>query len=171
MGVGPVAAALGASRWLERLQPQALLLAGTAGVYPGAGLALGSVAQVAGAMQLDAACELGLARYPLFGQGERVLALPWPGGLPLAQVGCLWGLTLDADLALSLSQGHQIQLENMEAFALGKAAQAFGLPWSAVLGVSNEVGPGGHEQWKRFREQAQNAVLQACLPQILGLVE
>lgn len=166
VGIGPVAAAVGACRWLTRFQPRQVLLLGTAGVYPGCGLALGQAVQVAEAMQLDGACELGLARYPLLGAEEAVQAQAWPGEIPPVRVGCLIGLTLDADLAQRIGHRRQLQLENMEAYAVGKAAQAFGASWSAVLGISNQVGPQGHEQWKQHRHQAQEAAFAAAFPQI-----
>lgn len=59
-------------------------------------------------------------------------------------------------LALSPSEDF---VENLELYAVARAAARFGLKWRAQIGVSNETGPLAHEQWKSHHIQA------SCLAQ------
>jgi hypothetical protein len=43
---------------------------------------------------------------------------------------------------------------------VARAAAAAGLPFAAVLGVANRVGPQGHEEWQRHHRAASRAACQ-----------
>lgn len=65
------------------------------------------------------------------------------------------GITLDTELARVL--GDSADLENLEIFGVAQVAHAFGIPWAACLGVSNQVGPLAHEEWKQHHASASLA--------------
>ncbi|HSZ80968.1 MAG TPA: hypothetical protein VLA14_01740, partial [Polyangia bacterium] len=48
-------------------------------------------------------------------------------------------------------------LENLEAFAVARAAAAARVPFAAVLGVSNVVGPRAHAEWRANHLAASRA--------------
>jgi nucleoside phosphorylase len=50
-------------------------------------------------------------------------------------------------------------VENLEAFAVARAAAAAKIPFAAALGISNRVGPNSHPEW---RVHAGAAALAAC---------
>jgi len=54
-------------------------------------------------------------------------------------------------------------VENLEAFAVARAAAAAGLPFAAILGISNNVGPSAHAAWKRNATGAAAAACHAAL--------
>jgi purine-nucleoside phosphorylase len=48
-------------------------------------------------------------------------------------------------------------LENLEVFSVARAAHAAGLPFAAVLGISNVVGPNAHAEWRANHLAASRA--------------
>lgn len=48
-----------------------------------------------------------------------------------------------------LPHGDGIDFENMEAFALASVADRFGIPFTAIFALTNEVGPDGSDEWKK----------------------
>lgn len=65
------------------------------------------------------------------------------------------GITTDERLAQQLAQWGG--LENLELYGVAEAAQAAGVAWGAVLGVSNRVGAQSHSEWKQHHEMASQA--------------
>jgi hypothetical protein len=67
-----------------------------------------------------------------------------------------FGITRDASDDLQMCE-HLIErfrlsdsvtfVENLELYAVARAANRFGLSWQAELGISNETGPCAHQQW------------------------
>ena len=54
-------------------------------------------------------------------------------------------------------------VEHLEAHAFLRAAELAGVPAACVLGVSNEVGPRAHEEWKRHGAEASAAAVAVLL--------
>jgi nucleoside phosphorylase len=54
-------------------------------------------------------------------------------------------------------------VENLEAFAVARAAATAGIPFIAILGISNTVGPMAHAEWKRNAARAAAAACGAAL--------
>ncbi len=165
LGVGLVAAAASAARLLATDRPDAVVLIGTAGRL-GDGPRVGTVI-VAGEVALgSAAAALGLGYVPRRpgpiaadpGLVERI-------GLPTARV--LTNLAITTDPALAERFAAEGQVEHMEAYAVAYACADAGVPFAAVLGITNEVGPGAHAEWLRHRLSVQAAV-QAVAARIVG---
>ena len=126
VGVGLVEAGIGTSHLLARQKPDALLLVGTAGVYPGhwRSLPLGAAA-VARQMLLLPDLASGRSCTPaLMSVRERcvprlVQALVRATRLPVADVACPLAITADARAAALAAARSGSALENLEAFAVG----------------------------------------------------
>ncbi len=173
-GIGPVAAAATAAAVLAERRPSAVVLIGTCGAYR-SGPPIGTVV-VADRVGLSfGVAAMGLGYVP---------ASPprWPNSAPPAPIACATDLvagvvgprlsvltcgavTTDPVLADRLSDGWAC--EHLEAFGVAFACQAAGVPFAAVLGVANVVGPDAHVEWLTHRETAQAATRAAIRP-LLG---
>ncbi|MEQ1570081.1 MAG: hypothetical protein ABMA64_30890, partial [Myxococcota bacterium] len=76
--------------------------------------------------------------------------------LPRASVLTLAAITTDPALVNTL--GSTWQVEHMEAYAVAAACREYGVPFTAVLGITNDVGPDAHRQWLAHRDEVQAAV-------------
>ncbi|MDB4980250.1 MAG: purine-nucleoside phosphorylase, partial [Myxococcales bacterium] len=140
------------------------LFVGTAGVYPGpsAVLEIGTAA-VAGELRLVSTATLRGDAYhpaPLVATAETTPALRAQlrraADTPLATVACPLAITQTAALARRIA-ATGAALENLEAFAVARAAAAAGIPFAAVLGITNQVGPRAHAQWRANHLAASRA--------------
>ena len=149
VGVGLVAAATGTARLLATDRPEAVVLVGTAGAYAG-GPQVGTVVVVSEVLLGSAAAVLGLGYVPR-APGPIELDTRWLGrpDLPRARVLTNLAITTDVDLASRL--GALAEVEHMEAYAVAYACADAGVPFAAVLGITNTVGPGAHAEWLRHR--------------------
>jgi nucleoside phosphorylase len=170
VGVGPVDAAIGAARAIARWRPTRVIFVGTAGAYPGPRTTpgIGTVA-VAGEMRAVSTASLRGEAYVAGPQSTRARAstglvaqlaarMPAPPRRP-SSVACPVAITQSAALARRIARDTGAALENLEAFAVARAAGAAGVEFAAVLGVSNRVGPSGHAEWRAHHAAAS---LAAC---------
>jgi purine-nucleoside phosphorylase len=169
VGVGTVDAAIGAAHAIARHKPRRVIFVGTAGVYPGAAaraLPIGSAA-VAGELRLVSTATLrgdAYAPAPLVSAVEpsatvrAALARAATGddSAPVDVVACPLAITRTAALARRIA-ATGVALENLEAFAVARAATAARVPFGAVLGVSNVVGPKAHAEWRANHLRASRA--------------
>ncbi len=171
VGVGLVESGIAAARLIDRHQPSAVLLLGTAGVYPGqsAGLVLDSAA-IAGRIRLLPRISSGEHAYlPAIVPTEAkstpalVRGLRNAAGLPCVDVACPLGITATAAAAKVAAKLSGCALENLEAFAVARAAVVAKIPFAAILGIANHVGPGGHHEWQRHAKSAAQRACQAVL--------
>jgi purine-nucleoside phosphorylase len=159
LGVGVVPAGIAAARLLARERPDAMVLVGTAGAYPG-GPAIGTVVAAARIGLGSAAGALGLGYVPLApppldtDAGLRVRL-----ALPEVTVASLVAISTDPGLAARL--GADWQVEHMEAYGVASACAAEGVAFVAVLGITNRVGPGAHAEWRANRDACQAAAVAA----------
>jgi nucleoside phosphorylase len=167
VGVGPVEAALGTARLLGDLRPTALILIGTAGVYRSQSrrLAIGDAVIARRIAFGSVGTARGLAYFPapmpLTAPSDARLRarLAAATGSRLADVACPPAITRTAAAAAALAGATGAGVENLEAFAVGRAAADRGVPFAAVLGIANQVGPRAHAEWKL---NAAAAAAQAC---------
>ena len=156
VGVGAVRAGVGAARALAQTQPRAVVLIGSAGAYRG-GPPVGAVVQAARVGLADAAAAVGLGYTPL--PPAPLWADPalrrWLA-LPEVDVLTTGAITTDPPTADRLGAGWQ--LEHLEAWAVAFAASEAGVPFAAVFGVANEVGPDAHAQWRAHHDAVEAAV-------------
>jgi nucleoside phosphorylase len=160
-GVGLVEAGIGAARAIAEVKPRAVIFVGTAGVYPPSSLPAGA-AVVARRVSLASSAVLrGEAYLPsvLPASAESDAGLRRALALPVVDVVCPLAITRSRPAARRLANSGAV--ENLEAFAVARAASP--LPFAAVLGVSNVVGPRAHVEWRRHAARASAAACQAVL--------
>lgn len=160
LGIGSVEAAMTASGILARGSWEALWFVGTAGILPGARFEVGQAVETGLVMASHA-------------PGERLpgpLAESLKAGMAPAEGGVhVWssqGVSETRDLA-EFAASHAAHIENMELWGVARAAQRAAVPWGAVLGLSNEVGPVAQAQWLEHRHRAAAAACQR-MAEILG---
>jgi futalosine hydrolase len=169
-GVGLVEAAIGATAAIAEAKPEAVIFVGTAGLYPNRRPDL-ALAGVAAARRLVLAADgvtTGDAYLPpaLPAAQETTLALrriAAATGLLMADVACPLAITSRPAPVGRRGRAPAYDLENLEAFAVARAAAAAGLPFAAILGISNSVGPSAHAAWKRNATSAAAAACRAAL--------
>ena len=101
---------------------------------------------------------------PIVCAGDLAQRLP---ELPQHDVLTASAVTTDPGLAEQLSGG-EWTVEHMEAMGVALACQQAGVPFNALLGIANYVGPEAHSQWLTHRGDAQDAVRAAILPLLEG---
>lgn len=153
VGVGLVEAAVGTASALAKFQPDRVILVGTAGVFAAHAVALCDAVVVSkvslgspeasGVAEIPApmttVCELSRSLWRALARGTH---------LPPASVVCPLAITRSRQRAEALATSSGASLENLEAFAVVRAALRAKVPVAAVLGVANTVGPKGREQWR-----------------------
>ena len=172
-GVGLVEAAIGATSAIAEVKPDAVMFVGTAGSYPGLrpDLALAGVVAARRLLLSADGVATGDAYLPprLPATQETTLTLrrvAAAAGLLMADVACPLAIT-----SRSAALGHRARtpacdVENLEAFAVARAAATAGLPFAAILGISNAVGSSAHAAWKRNATRAAAAACRAALKMI-----
>lgn len=162
LGVGMIAAATSTARLLATDRPEGIVLIGTAGAFPG-GPAIGAVVVATSVGLGCAASTLGLgyiprAPGPIETDANLCLAL----NLPSVRVLTNLAITTDAGLADRFAA--EWEVEHMEAYAVAYACADAGIPFAAVLGITNTVGPNAHAEWLRFRLVVSEAVRASIRP-------
>jgi purine-nucleoside phosphorylase len=195
-GIGAIDAAVGAAAAIAAARPSRVIFVGTAGVYGNAlrtGLPIGSAAVVGElacvstaalrqeaylpaptALRTETSRRLRAALMAAAGEATTPRA-PRPRASrapasrsPTSSVACPLAITRSAALARRIAAATGADLENLEAFAVARAAAAAGVDFAAVLGVANRVGPAAHAEWRRHHRAASRA---ACIlvARFLGL--
>jgi len=161
VGVGLVAAAAGTERAIAEARPERVLLIGTCGVFPGAGLAVGSLIVVERAVLIVRPGEY----VPGIMTAEAAADAAWAGecaraiGAPLVTAASGLGVTSSEEEARRL--GAHAAVEHLESFAVLSVC-AGRVAATAVLAVANVVGPGAHAEWKANRVAAEAAAAAAA---------
>ena len=177
VGVGMVEAAIATVRLIQKHQPSAVLLVGTAGVYPGRAIALGLdsaaiVQRIRLVPQILPGKHAFLPRIvPTTAQATPALtrALRKSTGLPCVDVATPLGITATTAAALSAAKLSGCAMENLEAFAVARAAKAAKVPFAAILGIANRVGPRGHREWEQHAKSAAESACRAVLEGLKGI--
>lgn len=161
-GVGLVEAGIGAARAIAAVKPRAVIFVGTAGSYDRL-IPIGA-AVVARRLKLASTAVLRDEGYlpavlPADAETDPRLRRALAGDLPVVDVACPLAITSTRAAARRLAGLGAV--ENLEAFAVARAAAA--LPFAAVLGVSNAVGPRAHAQWRQHAKPAAAAACEAVL--------
>jgi len=169
VGVGLVEAAIGATAAIAQVKPDAVMFVGTAGIYPGRrpDLALAGVVAARCLVLSADGVAAGDAYLPsaLPATQETSVALrriAAATGLLMADVACPLAIALRPATAGRGGRSSLCDVENLEAFAVARAAMTAGVPFAAVLGISNVVGPSAHAAWKRNATRAAAAACRAA---------
>jgi nucleoside phosphorylase len=183
VGVGAVDAAIGAARAMADVEPDCAIFVGTAGVYDRrAALAIGAAVVPDHFLLLSTAAlrgdgylpppMLALARArstPRLRQALRRAARTAPGTSSPSSVAALaaalaaapLAITRTAALARSIVNATGAAVENLEVFAVARAAALGGIDFAAVLGIANHVGPRAHDEWRRHHASASESACAA----------
>jgi nucleoside phosphorylase len=170
VGVGAVDAALGAAAAIAAARPARVIFVGTAGAFP-RGRATTAIGTVAIARELSLASTAALrgdgylpepiaTRAPTSATLSAALAAcaAAKSPVPLLGVARPIAVTRSATLGRHLAHATGAALENLEAFAVARAAAAAGIDaMTAVLGIANRVGPRGHQEWRAHHDAASRA--------------
>ena len=163
VGIGLATAAAGAATRLVALRPRGVVLVGTCGAFAGT-LRPGAVAVARRVVLAEPAVVRGEAAYPEpmstelvadAGLGEALAAY----GGSLADVATTLAVTTDDVLAARLSVFTSCQVEHLEAYGVAAACAAQGVPFAAALGVANDVGSRGRDQWRQNHRAASAAAI------------
>src|SRR5262245_48745927 len=170
VGVGAVDAAVGAAAAIAAARPSRVIFVGTAGAYPrGRGTAAIGTVAVASELHLVSTAMLRgdgylpdplVTRAPVSAELVAKLSACGPGRKPIPMLGvaCPIAVTRSATLGRHLAHATGAALENLEAFAVARAAAAAGIDAvTAVLGIANRVGPNGHREWRAHHLAASRA--------------
>jgi futalosine hydrolase len=166
VGIGAIDAAVGAAGAIARVRPARMLFVGTAGIYgreKEARQAIGTAVVASEILCMSTAALKVEAYLP----GPMVVQVPTSRSLQIALAGgrgdqprdvaSPLAITRSAALGRRIVEATGATLENLEAFSVARAAAAAGVPFAAVLGVANRVGPTGHEEWQRHHRAASRA--------------
>ena len=166
VGVGAVDAGIGAARAIAEVDPARVIFVGTAGSYVVAGGALpvGTVA-LPEELVLCSTATLRADAYlpaPMVQRApvEKELLADLRRAAPEAARGSAvtpLAITRTASLARRIARATGAVAENLEAFAIARAAARTDVPAAAVLGIANRVGPRAHAEWRRHHEAASKA--------------
>ncbi|WP_018150346.1 phosphorylase family protein [Leeia oryzae] len=149
-GVGLTATAYATLKAIYQHQPDMLILAGVAGVYPHAAHKIGDVVLVESEVEGDLGFQtpdgfVHLAHLPIdmdFERRHRLYCPHLPAGYPLASVH-----SLSANTALSpLVDTRDVAIENMEGAAFFHVCLQERQPFLSLRAISNVVQP-GHDDW------------------------
>jgi futalosine hydrolase len=171
VGVGLVEAGMGAARLIESRRPSMVLLVGTAGLYPDTGEDC-SLEDVAIADHLKLLGEIlpgkhsylpGPLAKTIRCAPSLVSVLKKTMPLPCLDVACPLAITASTKAAFHAARTSDCALENLEAFSVACAAKTAKLPFAAILGISNHVGPSGHAQWLRHAKSSAQAACQVVI--------
>jgi len=152
IGVGLVESSIGIARVLMG-KPPGVLLIGSCGAYAGCGLSIGDI--VLGTRFLLAASRGELGPIP---NEARPKSLPRRGRS--AVVCSTLSITTDDEEAARLEKQSGAHVENLEAFAVARACELAGVPFTAVLGVTNTVGKNGRAEWRANAERVAELVIE-----------
>ncbi len=157
VGIGLCDAMLGTTELIRARRPTSLVFVGTAGALPGSGVRIGDVVCTREVRLGDAALALGLGYSPR--HPGALAGRAWGG---VTQVVVITNLAITTDPALAARYAEAAQVEHMEAYGFALACERAGVPWSCLLGITNEVGPHAHAQWLENRARCEAAARAAA---------
>lgn len=161
LGVGLVSAASRISSILEHHSISRILFTGTCGVLTPSPISIGDVVRAKTVYTGDVAAfsdaTLIPDALPTSDAPARFMTPPTP--MPECDVFSPLSITHSEDGATVLR--HQFPagiVENLECFAVAWNATLRAIPFEAILGVTNTIGPNGHAEWLAHHERVSIAV-------------
>jgi nucleoside phosphorylase len=156
VGIGPIDAGIGASRALAACAAARIVFVGTAGAYGAVARRLLGRALVAADFVCVSTAALREEGYLPEATVLRATAAPaltralaaCAADVAELRVACPLAITRSAALARRIAGATGATLENLEVFAVARAAAAAGVEMAAVLGIANRVGPNAQREWR-----------------------
>lgn len=172
VGVGMAVAGAGTANRLMQLNPRAVILLGSCGIYPSPGdyRPLDMVVPRSCHL-LDPAVLAGKAEFPDPMQTAIDTHAPLSAGLLSAagprahtsRVATTLAITVDDVVARAVHPASGFDAENLEIFPVAVACKAADIPFAAVLGVTNMVGSTGRVDWRQFQRDAAVAAAEVFI--------
>ncbi len=164
IGIGASSAAAAVTRGILSVQPRAVIMIGTCGVYPNlAQYRPQDVVIATRAHAIDHAHIMGGAAFPDPMQTVATTHSLMSTALSqcharahLAAVGSPLGYTTGDSFAASVYDKTGCETENLEIFGVALACRATEIPFIAALGVSHMVGSSGRQDHVLFHRDALN---------------
>lgn len=142
LGIGFLDAGIELSRLLtSNPKIQKIIFLGTAGSYK-TNLRIGEILSIKSTALLNLGTKLDLSYSPI--KNNFISASEIFSGFKTAH--CLVSIEISKKDNLVFSDEEYL-LENMELFGIARTAEKFGIPWSAIVAVTNYVGPNSHPEW------------------------
>ncbi len=162
-GVGPLAAAAETARLIVAHRPERVLFVGTCGTYDEAP-AVGSVVSAARVVDVT----LAEVRNEAYRPGIQVSA--WSAGLqlPFPPVGVVATPAITCTEAGAMDLLACGQVEHLELGGIAAACALAKVPFGAVLGVANRVGPNAQSEWQIHHRLVSESLRAALLPVMAG---
>lgn len=169
VGVGMAVAAAAVARGILAVQPRAVLMIGTCGVYPSlpqyrphdvlvpTRAHLLDHAVLAVRASFPEPLQTVMEMHPLMSSALRAChprAHGAPVASPLSQTTC-------DTLAAAVGPATGCEAENLELFGIAAACRAAEVPFVAALGVSNIAGSTGRHDWAQFQRDAVSSAASA----------
>jgi len=164
VGIGAIDAGVGAAAAIAQITPDVVLFVGTGGSY-GRRPAIGDVA-IAARIRLVSTAALRAQGYlpkpmhvldatdaPL----RRELLLSAGGRGCVTDVATPLSITTAPPLVELVAGKTRADVENLEVFGVARAVSRARLPFGALLGITNRVGPQAHREWVAHQAQATAA--------------
>ena len=177
-GVGIASASMALGAFCATQVPEAAIMVGSAGMFPGFGLSAGDLVVA----QAEILSELGVVSGPGIGDGallklsgvDQEISLDQALSGRIAEAGrgvgrlafgkslTVTGASANENHALLRGKRFGALAENMEGYALALAGQRFGIPVAEIRGISNEAGDRNRLNWDFETAMAlpQRAVLE-----------
>ncbi|MBX7191301.1 MAG: hypothetical protein K1X94_04560 [Sandaracinaceae bacterium] len=171
VGFGPGVAGATTARGLLALNPRAVVLLGSCGVYPNLPqYQPHDVVVTSRVLALDHAVIQGAAEWPTPMSTTVDASAAMVAGLSagrhrthVAPVASPLALTRSDSLASRITSVTGAHVENTDAFGVACAAAGAPVPFACALGVANIVGSTGRADWQQFQRdavtQAANALI------------
>lgn len=171
VGVGLPASASGTTRQLLELEPRAVVLLGSCGLYPRRIDFRALTPVVATGVRLvDASALSDQAAFPapmqLLCEPDRALCEGLAQIDPTTlrgEVATTLGITTDDALAQMLGSKSGCAAENLEAYSVALACAAHDIPFACLLVATNAVGSEGREQWQKHQRAAAEKAAELLL--------
>ena len=163
VGVGMAVSGAGAANRIHQLNPRAIILVGSCGVYPGpheyrpldivvaSRCHLFDPSVAAGKSEFPEPMQTVLDAHPMLSAGLVAAAGPRGRHAPVATT---LAITTDDAVSRAVHPATALEGENLELFPIALACRAAEVPFAAVLGVTNVVGSAGRADWRQFQRDA-----------------
>lgn len=150
LGIGFFEAGLNLRKILEKNSSiSQIVFLGTAGSY-NYNLRIGDLVAVRDTNLLNSASLLGYAYVPRpyeFIRSHHQYDLPQALCLSSLEITC--SPDLSQKILTHYAQQSTIIVENMELYGIARTASSYGIPWTALLGISNYTDENAHADWQK----------------------
>jgi len=163
IGVGMAVAGAATANRIQQLNPRAVVVLGSCGIYPSSTAYRPLDLVVPSHLHLfDPSVAAGKAAFPEpmqtmvepDGALSAGLVQSGEGRCRTAPVATTMAITTDDAIARAVHGATGFEAENLELFPIALACRAADVPFSAVLGVTNMVGSTGRTDWRQYQRDA-----------------